>query len=165
VVVETMIQAPAGPGFYAALAPFTEFAEVTEAARYTPAPEDWLVVLADIEGSTEAARAGRYKDVNLIGAACITAVLNVTSGLELPYAFGGDGATLLIPPGAKDAVAGALIRTRHVASSGFGLALRVGMVPVAEPGQSSRHVRGRRHRARRAPDQGGGGLRARGSGR
>jgi Protein of unknown function (DUF3095) len=132
VVVETMIQAPAGPGFYAALAPFTEFAEVTEAARYTPAPEDWLVVLADIEGSTEAARAGRYKDVNLIGAACITAVLNVTSGLELPYAFGGDGATLLIPPGAKDAVAGALIRTRHVASSGFGLALRVGMVPVAE---------------------------------
>jgi Protein of unknown function (DUF3095) len=133
-MAQTM-QAPARPaqaGFYAALVPFTEFAEVSLAARYVEAPEDWLVVLADIEGSTEAARSGRYKDVNLIGAACITAALNVTRGLELPYAFGGDGATLLIPPELRDEVEGALTRTRHVASSGFGLALRVGMVPVAE---------------------------------
>ena len=34
-----------------------------------------------------------------MGAACITAVLNVTRELDLPYAFGGDGATVLIPPG------------------------------------------------------------------
>lgn len=133
-MAETMhaLAQPAQAGFYAGLKPFTDFAEVTAAARYAPAPEDWLVVLADIVGSTEAARSGRYKDVNLIGAACITAVLNVTRGLDLPYAFGGDGATLLIPPEAKDAVAGALMRTKAVASSGFGLTLRVGMVPVGE---------------------------------
>ena len=120
------------PTFYAGLEPFTEFAEVADPARYVAAPDDWIVVLADIKGSTEAARAGRYKDVNLVGAACITATLNVTRELDLPYAFGGDGATVLIPPGASNVVADALRRTRRLARNGFGLELRVGRVPVQE---------------------------------
>ena len=72
------ISAP--PTFYAAIEPFLDFAEVADPARYRAAPDDWIVVLADIKGSTEAAKAGRYKDVNLIGAACITAILNVDPG-------------------------------------------------------------------------------------
>jgi hypothetical protein len=118
--------------FYAGLEPFNDFAEVTNPERYVAAPDDWLVVLADIRGSTEAALAGRYKEVNLVGAACITAALNVTGGLDLPYAFGGDGATVLIPPEVREAVADALRRTRRRARDGFGLELRVGLVPVHE---------------------------------
>ena len=107
------ISAP--PTFYAAIEPFLDFAAVADPARYRAAPDDWIVVLADIKGSTEAAKAGRYKDVNLIGAACITAILNVTQGLDLPYVFGGDGATVLIPPdGAK-----AWSRTRCGAPGGW----------------------------------------------
>ena len=45
--------------FYAGLEPFSDFAKVANAAHYAPAPDDWIVVLADIKGSTEAARAGR----------------------------------------------------------------------------------------------------------
>jgi Protein of unknown function (DUF3095) len=120
------------PTFYGALEPFVDFAEVADPARYVEAPLDWVVILTDIKGSTEAAKAGRYKDVNLVGAACITAVLNVTKGLDLPYVFGGDGATVLIPPEVQDVVADALLRTRRLAASGFGLELRVGMVPVRE---------------------------------
>ena len=126
--------------FYAGLEPFTEFAEVADPARYVAAPDDWIVVLADIKGSTEAARAGRYKDVNLVGAACITAVLNVTRELDLPYAFGGDGATVLIPPGVRGVVADALRRTRRLAGTGFGLELRVGLVPVQELRRRGRGV-------------------------
>ena len=118
--------------FYARLEPFSEFAEATDPAHYVEAPDDWLLVLADIKGSTEAARDGRYKDVNLIGAATITATLNATAGLELPYSFGGDGATVLIPPEVRDAVAGALLRTRRLAQEDFGLELRIGMVSVQE---------------------------------
>jgi Protein of unknown function (DUF3095) len=128
------------PTFYAGLEPFAEFAEVADPARYVAAPDDWIVVLADIKGSTEAARAGRYKDVNLVGAACITATLNVTPGLDLPYAFGGDGATVLIPPEARDSVADALRRTRRLAREGFGLELRVGLVPVQELRRRGRRV-------------------------
>jgi len=128
------------PTFYAGIEPFTEFAEVADPARYVAAPDDWIVVLADIKGSTAAARAGRYKDVNLVGAACITATLNVTPGLDLPYAFGGDGATVLIPPRARDRVAGALRRTRRLARDGFALELRAGLVPVDELRRRGRRV-------------------------
>jgi hypothetical protein len=117
--------------FYAELEPFSNFAEVADPRHYAPAPDDWLLVIADIKGSTGAARAGRYKDVNLVGAACITATLNATRGLDLPYVFGGDGATILIPPTARAAVASALTRTRRLAADGFGLTLRVGIVPLA----------------------------------
>jgi Protein of unknown function (DUF3095) len=128
------------PTFYAGLEPFTEFAQVADPARYVAAPDDWMVVLADIKGSTEAARAGRYKDVNLVGAACITATLNVTRDLDLPYAFGGDGATVLIPPEVSGSVADALRRTRRLARDGFGLELRVGLVPVQELRRRGRRV-------------------------
>jgi hypothetical protein len=124
------VEEPQEHTFYHALAPFTDFAEVADPARYVAAPDDWILVMADIRGSTEAAQAGRYKDVNLVGAACITATLNVTKGLDLPYVFGGDGATILIPPAAREAVAKALVRTRRLAADGFGLELRVGMVPL-----------------------------------
>jgi hypothetical protein len=128
------------PTFYAGLEPFTEFTEVADPARYVAAPDGWLVVLADIKGSTEAARAGRYKDVNLVGAACITATLNVTRDLDLPYAFGGDGATVLIPPEVREVVADALRRTRRLAGNGFGLELRVGLVAVQELRRRGRAV-------------------------
>ena len=128
------------PTFYAGLEPFSEFAEVADPARYVEAPDDWLVVLADIRGSTDAARAGRYKDVNLVGAACITATLNVTRGLDLPYAFGGDGAAVLIPPDVREVVAAALRRTRRLALDGFGLELRVGVVPLEELVRRGRRV-------------------------
>jgi Protein of unknown function (DUF3095) len=130
----------AGPSFYAALAPFRAFAEVADRRHYVAAPSDWLLVLTDVKGSTEAARAGRYKEVNLIGAACITAALNVTPGLDLPYAFGGDGAVVLIPPSARQAVGDALIRTRRLARESFGLDLRVGVVPLAELARRGRRV-------------------------
>jgi hypothetical protein len=113
---------------------------VPDPARYVAAPDDWIVVLADIKGSTEAARAGRYKDVNLVGAACITATLNVTSGLDLPYAFGGDGATALIPPQVRELVTGALRRTRRLARDGFALELRAGLVPVRALRRCGRRV-------------------------
>ena len=101
--LQPSVSPPRAATFYAALEPFTEFADVADPARYVAAPDDWIVVLGDIKGSTEAARAGRYKEVNLVGAACITATLNVTGDLDLPYAFGGDGATVLIPPEVRDA--------------------------------------------------------------
>jgi hypothetical protein len=128
------------PTFYAGLEPFTRFAQVADPTRYVAAPADWIVVLADIKGSTEAARAGRYKDVNLVGAACITAALNATRDLDLPYAFGGDGAAVLIPPEARAAVADALRRTRRLAANAFGLELRVGLVPVPELRRRGRAV-------------------------
>jgi hypothetical protein len=56
---------------------FTSFAEFTDPAHYRAAPGDWLVVVTDIENSTRAISEGRYKDVNMLAASGIVAVLKL----------------------------------------------------------------------------------------
>ncbi len=128
---EQIIRKENGHPFYAGLESFDDFAAVSDLTRYAPAPDDWLVVIADIKGSTKAIGEGRYKDVNMVGAACITAVLNVTRGHEIPYVFGGDGATMVIPAETLPRVRQALLKTRSLAQAGFGLSLRIGAAPVS----------------------------------
>ena len=76
---------------------FSEFNELTEDRHYAAIPEDWTVFVADIADSTAAIESGRYKDVNMLGAACIVAVQNAIGSESLLYTFGGDGATVLVP--------------------------------------------------------------------
>lgn len=117
-------------GFYAELNPFDDFNNVADLDNYVIAPDDWFVIIADIQGSTPAIEAGRYKDVNMIGAACINGVLNVCDDDEIPYVFGGDGATLLLPPHRIEVSIRALLGVKDLSKSRFGLALRVGVVAV-----------------------------------
>jgi hypothetical protein len=121
-----------GDPFYEDLGSFDNFADVSNLSLYTPAPDDWYVVIADIKGSTAAITEGRYKDVNMVGAACITAILNATRAHEIPYVFGGDGATLMVPAESLERVKLALLKTKNLAQSRFGLSLRIGAVPVSK---------------------------------
>ena len=117
--------------FYADLPSTPDFSEVADLAAYARVPSDWTVLLTDVIGSTKAIRSGRYKDVNMVGAACITAALNALPGMNLPYVFGGDGATILVPPNGVDAGREAMVGLAGLAEQQFGLGLRVGIVPVA----------------------------------
>ena len=117
--------------FYADISSFADFSQVANIDHYKIAPDDWFVVIADIQGSTRAIGEGRYKEVNMIGAACINAVLNISAQGEIPYVFGGDGATLLTPPNRVEACKKTLLAVRSLAETKFNLSLRVGIVPVA----------------------------------
>lgn len=117
--------------FYQDIKPFKHFSDFTELKRYKPLPSDWFVVITDIEGSTAAIENGKYKEINSVSTASMVAVINVFEPLELPYVFGGDGATLCIPPSKLEAVKGALAASRELASKSFGFNLRVGLVEVA----------------------------------
>lgn len=118
--------------FYADLEAFDDFAEIADIRHYRVAPDDWQVIIADVRGSTRAINEGRYKDVNMIGAACINAVLNVTEKGRVPFVFGGDGATLMVPAADLDAARRALLGVRHLAATRFDLDLRVGVVAVGD---------------------------------
>jgi len=118
--------------FYTELASFDRFDDFVEFDAYTAVPDDWVVMIADVRGSTKAINDGRYKDVNTVGAASITAVLNVCGDIEVPYVFGGDGGTLVVPGALREAASGAFRQLQSVSMSMFGLALRVGVVPVAD---------------------------------
>jgi hypothetical protein len=106
--------------------------ELENYEAFVPVPEDWWVVMTDVKGSTQAINEGRYKDVNAIGAASITAVINALNRNEIAYVFGGDGATFLIPGLWKEAALSALNGVRNLAKTYFNLDLRVGAVPVSE---------------------------------
>ena len=127
-------------GFYAALPGFRDFAEFTDSSHYRAAPADWFVVITDIEGSTRAIGDGRYKDVNMLAAAGIVAVLNAADGTEIPFVFGGDGATLLVPPQSEKPVRRAVAALTRLSRDTFGLRLRAGIIPVADLAGQGRAV-------------------------
>src|SRR6185369_15147618 len=118
--------------FYEDLPSFADFKQVTGDRPFRPFPPDWKVVVADIQGSTQAIEAGRYKDVNIVGAAAIAAAQNAMDKRDFPFVFGGDGATLVVPAAAFDKVCAALDGVRRLARENFRLTLRVGAVEVAE---------------------------------
>lgn len=117
--------------FYAQLEPLTDFADVADPRRYVPLPHDWYVLISDVRGSTQAIAEGRYKEVNMVGAASIVAVLNAAPDSDIPFVFGGDGATLAVPADLLPRAGRALLGVQAIARREFGLDLRVGVVPVA----------------------------------
>lgn len=116
--------------FYADLPVCDDFNDVSRLEKYVELPPDWFVAVCDVEGSTNAVRQGKYKDVNLIGASSIISILNAARPLAIPYVFGGDGATLCIPPSLLEPARQAMLATQRMASEEFGLRLRAGIVPV-----------------------------------
>lgn len=116
--------------FYRNLQPATSFMQAAELQYYARVPDDWTVLIGDIRGSTKAIKAGRYKSINMIGAAVITSVLNACPDFDIPFVFGGDGGTLVVPPGARDAGIEALARLQAHANSMFDLELRTGALTV-----------------------------------
>ena len=83
--------------FYEDIVGFSNFNDLVHDEHYHPVPSDWWVVITDVMGSTQAVQDGRYKDVNTIGAATLVALRNAIPDISIPFVFGGDGASALIP--------------------------------------------------------------------
>ncbi|MEQ8672957.1 MAG: DUF3095 domain-containing protein [Aggregatilineales bacterium] len=119
--------------FFAEMTPILHhIQDITDNSYYQDVPLDWFIVLTDVRGSTIAIENGRYKDVNAVAAASISAMLNVVEGADIPYVFGGDGASMLIPPQYRDKAVEALVASQNLAREYFNLELRVGIVPVRD---------------------------------
>ncbi|MES2962930.1 MAG: DUF3095 domain-containing protein [Bdellovibrionota bacterium] len=118
-------------GFYDRLTSFASFAEVTDRRHYSRVPDDWSVIITDVKGSTKAIAENRYKEVNMAGAATITAALNALGGRKTPFVFGGDGATFLLHDDDVAVVAAALSKTCAMVKKAYDLELRIGSVSIA----------------------------------
>ena len=118
--------------FYQQLPVIDSFEKAAITSQHADVPPDWWIVIADVIGSTKAIEAGAYKMVNTVGVACIAAVVNVDRGVDLPFVFGGDGATFAIPEAMRERVIVALRGAQQLSRESFGLGLRVGLVRVAD---------------------------------
>lgn len=127
--------------FYQDLPAIKHIYEVTDLSLYHDVPADWWIALTDVKGSTQAIAQGRYKDVNATAAATITALLNSLPKIDIPFVFGGDGATMLIPPSILPQAKEALIASQRLARQVFKLDLRIGLVPVKDVLASGQKIR------------------------
>lgn len=107
---------------------------LTEEHLFFRVPENWYVVITDIKNSTIAIQQGLHETINLVATGSIVAILNIAykADLTVPFFFGGDGATFIIPPSIFDASIHALLLHRKNIKNTFGLELRVGHIAVAE---------------------------------
>jgi hypothetical protein len=135
--------------FFSELPVLDEFPSVTDLGCYSELPDNWHVVVADIQNSTGAIQSGMYKAVNILGVSVISSILNAAKPVSIPYIFGGDGATLCIPDNLKPQAQQALITTRLLADKEYQLHLRVGMVPVSIIKQAGHKILVARHRMSR----------------
>ncbi|NEO97818.1 MAG: DUF3095 domain-containing protein [Symploca sp. SIO2E9] len=126
--------------FYSELPVLDNFFEVTDYQNFAWAPRDWYILITDVVDSTKAIEAGLYKEVNLLGACSIGAVVNIAGNVEIPFIFGGDGASILIPPSLLSAAKQALLATKNLAKQNFDLDLRVGVVPIAAVNEAGYQV-------------------------
>lgn len=97
-------------------------------------PANWHVLITDVKGSTAAVANGLHETVNLVATGSIVAVLNIAfkENLTVPFFFGGDGATFIVPPSIVDPVTKALLLHQQNTLENFKLDLRVGHVPVKD---------------------------------
>jgi hypothetical protein len=116
--------------FYLDLPVIEDFVDIANPRVYTPLPDDWHIAVSDVKDSTGLIRHGKYKEVNLLGASSIIALLNLKKSFSLPFIFGGDGATLCFPPSLLEQARQALVATKIMAHDAYGIELRVGIVPL-----------------------------------
>ncbi len=92
------------------------------------------MVITDVRRSSQAVADGLYETVNLVATGSIVAVLNIAfrAGISIPYFFGGDGATFIVPPAILDELLRSLLVHQHNTRKSFNIELRVGNVPVKE---------------------------------
>lgn len=108
------------------------FGDVADPDVYRALPPGWALAIADIVDSTTAIDAGRYKAVNMAGAAVISSLTNSMGRADLPFVFGGDGAAVAVPS-QEAAIAGdTLSKVQRWTQDDLGLTMRVALVPIEE---------------------------------
>ncbi|WP_232219128.1 DUF3095 domain-containing protein [Olleya marilimosa] len=114
--------------------PLTEL--LKDESLFSSVPKNWSIVVTDIKNSTVAVANGLHNDVNLCATGSIITVLNTIKGIDkkiqIPYFFGGDGSTFIIPNNLVQPIIQALNNySQHIANT-LKLNLRVGHIKVEE---------------------------------
>ncbi|WP_289046234.1 DUF3095 domain-containing protein [uncultured Olleya sp.] len=114
--------------------PLTEL--LKDESLFSSVPKNWSIVITDIQNSTDAVAKGFHNNVNLCATGSIITVLNtlksIDKSIEIPYFFGGDGSTFIMPDTLVKPIISALNNySTHIAKT-LKLNLRVGFIKVEQ---------------------------------
>ena len=105
-------------------------------SSFSNVPSNWQVVVVDIQNSTHAVKEGKHHQINLTATGAIISVLNTIrkegKNVEIPYFFGGDGSTFIVPKALLSKVTSVLENYRLHIKRKTKLILRVGYISVEE---------------------------------
>ena len=106
-------------------------------------PSDWHVIVTDIKNSTLAVSSGLHETVNLVATGSIVSVLNIVykANITVPFFFGGDGATFIVPASVVDSAMHALLLYQENTRTNLKLELRVGTVAVKDIYENGHELR------------------------
>jgi len=107
---------------------------VANKSLFSKVPEDWYAIAADIKNSTKAINNGNHNQVNLVATGSVIAILNLaySKNISIPFFFGGDGATMLIPEELLESSMAALNQHRLNTLQNFGFELKIGSISIKE---------------------------------
>ena len=117
--------------FFQSLPTIERFDAISDPSNYRSLPDDWEIGLSDVVSSTAAIESGRYKSVNLAGAAVISAVSNALGTIDFPYVFTGDGMAYAVGPRQAERARKALAASVRWVASELNLTLRGAVMPVS----------------------------------
>ncbi|TLP81331.1 DUF3095 family protein [Maribacter sp. ACAM166] len=105
-------------------------------SSFSDVPNTWHVVVVDILNSTQAVDEGKHHQVNLTATGAIISVLNTIrrekQNIEIPYFFGGDGATFILPTHLLNKIIVVLENYSLHIKRNINLTLRVGHISVRD---------------------------------
>ncbi|NIJ45622.1 hypothetical protein FHR24_002090 [Wenyingzhuangia heitensis] len=119
-------------------------------ALFKNVPENWHVVNVDIENSSIAVQNGYHHDVNLSATGSIIVVLNelekIDKKIRVPYFFGGDGSTFLVPDTFLKRILKVLNNYSIHIKNNANLILRVGSVSVKQLYKQGKKIKIAKHK-------------------
>ena len=106
---------------------------LADPTAFRSVPDHWHVIIIDVKNSTSAIERNLHDLVNLTATGSIIAVLNIAkaANIEIPFFFGGDGGTLLIPETLLAKAMSALQEHKENTKKSFDLDLWLGNIPVS----------------------------------
>ncbi len=106
-------------------------------------PEDWHILVADIKNSTRAVKDGKHQQVNLVATGSVIAILNLAAArkINIPFFFGGDGATMLVPPALLSSGISALKKHKINTFKNFNFELKIGHVSLEDVYKKGMHLK------------------------
>ena len=117
--------------------------EVFYQNNFSDVPEDWFIIMSDVKDSTQAVSSGKHNDVNLIAAGSLIVALNIakSADIEIPFFFGGDGSTLIVPEILlKDIIEGLSLHNINT-NKNFGLQMHIGSMSIKEVLQAGHYIK------------------------
>lgn len=118
--------------FYTNLPYVNSFENFHKLELYRDVPYNWFIVTTDIKGSTKLTDAGKFNQISFISSLCLLGVLEEINDIDIPFSYGGDGITFLIPPKYLERVSKTLTFAIYFAKERFNIDLIAGIVPITE---------------------------------